>query len=189
MPNTYSPSERQILLDIAKQSIQHGLTEGRPLKVALETLPQALQQVRASFVTLELQGRLRGCIGMLAAVKPLAQDVANNAFAAAFNDTRFPQLSKAEFDSGALDIHISVLSPMEEVKFSSEEELLSLIRPGVDGLLLADENHHGTFLPAVWEDLPDKGQFLQHLKMKAGLPPNYWSNTLEVYRYTAESIP
>jgi len=122
----------------------------------------------------------------LEARRPLAEDVVQNAFAAAFGDPRFPPVTEPEVDK--LDIHISVLSPLEEMHFASEADLLRQIRPGIDGLVLEDGPYRGTFLPAVWESLPDKRDFLRHLKIKAGLPPDYWSNTLRVWRYTTEMI-
>jgi AmmeMemoRadiSam system protein A len=152
-----------------------------------ENVPAELREKGASFVTLTIDGDLRGCIGMLEACRPLAEDVAENACAAAFDDPRFEPLSRDEFDQ--LDIHISVLSAPEEIKFSSESDLLAQIRPGVDGLILQDNGRRGTFLPSVWEELPDKDLFWMHLKMKAGLPTTHWSDTLRVFRYTTEYFP
>ena len=114
----------------------------------------------------------------------LAKDVAENAVAAAFHDPRFEPLSIEEAEK--LEIHISVLSPPEELNFSSEADLLEQIRPGVDGLILQAGGRRGTFLPSVWEELPEKEMFLMYLKMKAGLPTDYWSDSLRVFRYTAE---
>ncbi|MBI9019809.1 MAG: AmmeMemoRadiSam system protein A [Verrucomicrobia bacterium] len=149
-------------------------------------LPAELMEQRATFVTLTSDGNLRGCIGMLEACRPLAEDVAENAVAAAFHDPRFPPLSRDEFDD--LQISISVLSPPGEMSFSSEADLLSQVRPGVDGLILQEGVRRGTFLPSVWEELPEKEMFFEHLKLKAGLPAGYWSETLRVFRYTTEYI-
>ncbi len=179
-------SERSILLKLARDSIGHGLQTGKPLKVKLSDYPSELTVDRACFVTLERQGQLRGCIGMLEAVRPLVEDVAENAFAAAFRDPRFPPLSEDELAD--LDLHISILSPSEPIDFKSEQDLLSKIRPGIDGLILQDGYHRGTFLPSVWEQLPDPKQFLLHLKQKAGLPPNYWSDNIKISRYTTEMM-
>lgn len=186
-PHSLPEESRRALLKIAAGSIEHALREGEPLKVDLAALPQELREVRATFVTLERHGQLRGCIGTLNPMLPLAEDVAHNAFQAAFRDPRFPPLSDREFRD--LDIHISVLSPSEPMSFKDEQDLLRQIRPGVDGLVLEDGWHRGTFLPAVWDDLPDATDFLKHLKLKAGLPPDYWSKTLKVSRYTAEYFP
>jgi len=116
----------------------------------------------------------------------LIEDVAENAFAAAFNDPRFPRLSADEFPN--LDIHISILSKPEPISFDSEAELLEKIRPNIDGLILSDEYQQGTFLPSVWASLPDKNSFLRHLKQKADLPVDYWSDTISVERYTTFSF-
>lgn len=181
---SWTETEQSQLLALARQSIVHGLETGRPLPVNLDDYPAALRQIRATFVTLERGGRLRGCIGMLEAVRPLAQDVAENAFAAAFRDPRFPPLSNGEL--AGLDLHISVLNPATAMSFDSEAALIAQLRPGVDGVILQEGGRRGTFLPAVWDDLPDPKQFLQHLKQKAGLPTNYWSETIKAYRYTTE---
>ena len=145
-----------------------------------------LQQIRATFVTLEIDGELRGCIGTLEAHQALVNDVAYNAHAAAFSDPRFFPLSEKEYPR--LDIHISILTPAEPMRFSSENDLIAQLRPGVDGLILQDGNHRGTFLPSVWEQLPEAKQFFTHLKRKAGLPMDYWTDSLQVYRYTTESF-
>jgi AmmeMemoRadiSam system protein A len=178
----YGENSRQILLQLARTSIHHGLTTGKPLFVDLKNQAQELIEERASFVTLETKGQLRGCIGVLEAVRPLVQDIAYNAFAAAFKDPRFSPLQKEEIQH--LAIHLSILSPAESISFSSEQDLLVQINPGIDGLILTEGNHHGTFLPSVWESLPDQEQFLRHLKIKAGLSEEYWSSTIKVSRYT-----
>ena len=177
---------QQVLLDLAKKSILHGLQTGTPLAIDLSGLPPELQALRATFVTLHKRGELRGCIGVLKAVRPLAEDIAENAFAAAFRDHRFPPVTADEFDQ--LVIHLSILTPPEPIVFSSEADLLAQIRSGVDGLIIEEGARRGTFLPSVWETLPNPKQFLRHLKQKAGLPADYWSETLRVYRYQAEGI-
>jgi AmmeMemoRadiSam system protein B/AmmeMemoRadiSam system protein A len=177
---------RQMLLNLAKNSIYYGLQTGTPLAVNVANYPQELCQYLASFVTLEKHQHLRGCIGMLEAVRPLVVDIAENAFSAAFQDPRFPPLAVDEFED--LKLHISILTPSEPIIFSSEADLLALIIPGVDGLTLQEGNHRGTFLPSVWEQIPDPVLFLQHLKQKAGLPADYWSDTVQIYRYRTEII-
>jgi AmmeMemoRadiSam system protein A len=179
--------QKKQLLALASRAIEHGLQTGRRLPVAAENYSGELVTDRASFVTLERHGQLRGCMGVLEAYRPLAQDVAENAFLAAFRDPRFPPL--AEHELHGLDIHISILSPATAMEFASEQELLQQLRPGVDGLILAVGGHRATFLPSVWETLPTPKQFLQHLKQKAGLPADYWSDHLKASRYTAEYIP
>ena len=182
----FSDSQKQTLLQLAKSSIKHGLETGQPLSVNLSEYDSELTEQGACFVTLKINDDLRGCIGSLEAYRALVEDVADNAFAAAFRDPRFPRLSDAEYDQ--LQYHISVLDKPQPMQFTSEQELLEQIRPGVDGLVLHDKHNRGTFLPSVWESLPDKESFLQHLKLKAGLSPNYWSDTVKVERYTVEDI-
>lgn len=181
-----SAEQRRFLLELARRSIRCGLDHGAPLAVDLTQLPPALTARRATFVTLEKLGRLRGCIGMLEATRPLAEDIAQNAYAAAFRDPRFPPLERGEFES--LDIHLSLLTPPEPLNAASEAELLALLRPGTDGLILEDRGRRATFLPSVWEQLPDPSEFLAHLKRKAGWPADWWSPTLKAYRYRAESV-
>jgi AmmeMemoRadiSam system protein A len=183
---TLSLQARETLLDVARRSIRHGLDRGTALTVSPEDFEPALRAVRASFVTLDRQGMLRGCIGHLEATLPLVEDVAENAFSAAFRDPRFPPLEDAEYDS--LELHISVLTPAEPLSCESESDLLRQMRPFQDGLILAEGIHRGTFLPSVWEQLPDPREFLRHLKRKAGLTDDYWSASLKVYRYETESF-
>ena len=183
----YPRAEQDTLLELACRSIIHGLEHGCPPKVSLDTLPSSLVAERASFVTLNTNdGHLRGCIGSLQAYRPLAEDISHNAWAAAFRDPRFPPLEKEEL--AGLDIHISVLGEAEQLEFGSEQVLLGLLRPGVDGLILEDDAARGTFLPSVWTSLPDPAQVLAHLRLKAGLPADYWSDSLRVWRYTTQSF-
>lgn len=174
------------LVQIAYEAISQGLEQARE-KVSTLGHIDGLMKKRATFVTLTIGGQLRGCMGMLAACRPLAEDVACNARAAAFDDPRFMPLSSEEFEQ--VDVHISVLSPPEEMTFFSEEDLRSQLRPGVDGLILQDGSRRGTFLPSVWDELPEKEDFLMHLKRKAGLPDGYWSGTVRIFRYTTEYFP
>jgi AmmeMemoRadiSam system protein A len=178
--------QQQQLLALAKGSIEHGLKTGRPLSVRLVDYPEALAEPRATFVTLTINGQLRGCIGMLEAVRPLAIDIAENAFAAAFRDPRFPPLNAAELER--LEIHVSILSPAQPMAFTSEADLIRQLRPYVDGLILSEGSLRGTFLPSVWESLPDPKDFLRHLKQKAGLSAGYWSDTLKMSRYSTDYI-
>ena len=177
---------QQRLLDLAKSSIQHGLQTGCPLKVNLADFPVELTEHRATFVTLHKNHQLRGCIGMLEATRPLAEDIAENAFSAAFRDPRFPPLADDELDK--LEIHLSILTPAEPVLFTSEKDLITRLQPGIDGLILEEGHRRGTFLPSVWEQLPEPEQFLRHLKQKAGLPPDYWSENIRIFRYQTEMI-
>ncbi|MGB5278765.1 MAG: AmmeMemoRadiSam system protein A [Gammaproteobacteria bacterium] len=177
---------RRLLRELAYSSIKHGLETGKPVSVDTSRYPAELQSKKATFVTLHQNEKLRGCIGILKPVRPLVEDVAYNAWAAAFTDNRFMPLSTNEFDG--LDVHISVLGSPEAIDFDSEEDLVQQIRPGIDGLILEDGFNKGTFLPSVWESLTDSQEFLNHLKLKAGLPADYWSDQIKVKRYTVEEF-
>jgi AmmeMemoRadiSam system protein A len=174
------------LLEIARASIKKGLC-GESLKIDVDAMGPALQILGAAFVTLHVDGELRGCIGSLEAVQPLVVDVVQNAHEAAFRDPRFPALTWPEFER--LTLHISVLTMPEPMDFDSEENLLQQLRPGVDGLILEEGHRRGTFLPSVWETLSDPREFFAHLKRKAGLPQDYWSDTLRVRRYRTIAFP
>ena len=174
------------LIGTARASIAHGLEHGRPLPVDLRYCAPEITALRAVFVTLEKSRKLRGCVGSLDAHEALVVNVSGNAYAAAFSDHRFPPVTETELD--ALDIHLSILTPSCEIDFRSEDDLLGKLRPGIDGITLVEGSRKGTFLPSVWESLPKPDVFLRHLKQKAGLPRDYWSATLRVYRYTAEVI-
>ncbi len=182
----FSPEERRDLLQLAMDSIQHGLATGRALEININSFPESLREQLACFVTLNRNSMLRGCIGHLEAQQPLVKDVAENAFAAAFRDPRFPALTEPEL--AGLEIHISILSPSDPIEFSSEQDLINQIRPGIDGLILDHHGRRGTFLPSVWESLPDAPSFLRHLKLKAGLSADFWSDDVRVLRYTTESF-
>jgi hypothetical protein len=184
--NALAPAQRATLMDVARRSIEHGLASGQPLVVIPSEYHLDLKAVRASFVTLQKNGQLRGCIGHLEAVQPVVVDVAENAFAAAFRDPRFSPLTAAEWPD--VDVHLSLLTPPERMRFSDEADLIGQIRAGEDGLILQDGPNRGTFLPSVWESLPNPVDFLIHLKRKAGLAANHWSDRVEVYRYHTESF-
>lgn len=181
-----SSEEQNTCHQVARESIQHGLSKGSALKVVVNNFSDSLQEHYASFVTLHKQSELRGCIGTLEAHQPLITDIAEHAYAAAFQDPRFPALQQNEFNE--IDIEISVLGKPERMTFASEEDLLEKIRPDVDGLILEYGYNRGTFLPSVWEQLPDKKEFLNHLKVKANLPINWWDNAVKISRYETFSF-
>jgi AmmeMemoRadiSam system protein A len=184
MPSTnyqLDPLHQTQLLQLARQSIEHGLATGVPVAVTSNEYHQELQHSGASFVTLHKNKILRGCIGNLEAHQPLICDIADNAFAAAFRDPRFPAVTGDELTQ--LHIEISVLTPKEPIAFTSESELLEAIEPDVDGIVLQDGNQRSTFLPSVWLQLPNKLDFLHHLKLKAGMSSDHWSPSLKAFRY------
>ncbi len=182
--------ERRELLALARSSIDAALSLGVPSNqpapfAAAQLLPE-LTVRRSSFVTLRRGDDLRGCCGTLDAPRPLAEDVWRNAWAAAFSDYRFPSLTAAEWPQ--MSLHLSLLTPPEPLDVTTEEQLLARLRPSVDGLILEGESARATFLPAVWEQIPEPAQFVRQLKLKAGWPAGYWSHRVRVYRYTTESF-
>ena len=176
--------QQQTLLDLAEEAIRHALEHGTPLRINSDDYEEALRQPAACFVTLQIRGQLRGCIGSLEAHLSMVEDVVHNADAAAFSDPRFPPLREDELNG--LELDISLLTPAVEMQFRSERDLISQLQPGVDGLILEEGYRRGTFLPSVWKQLPGPEQFLQHLKLKAGLPPNHWSENIRISRYTTQ---
>ena len=186
-PQSLTEPLKKTLLQVARRSVEHGLSRGAPLPVDAGDFPPELGRRGAAFVTLKVQGELRGCIGTIRAHRPLVEDVAENAFASAFNDGRFPAIARQEL--GGLDIHLSILSPLERLDFRSEADLIRQIRPGVDGLLIEEGGHRGTLLPSMWELIGTPEEFLRCLKEKAGLLENDWSPAIKVFRFTAQSVP
>jgi len=178
-------TDRRELLALARRSIELGLAQAR-LAPAPNPSSSTLSEYRATFVTLHEHDDLRGCCGSIEPRFPLAEDVWRNAWASAFADPRFQPLAPDEYPS--LDIHISVLSPLERVPVASEQELLAVLRPNRDGLLLARGEARATFLPSVWESLEDPVQFVRQLKLKAGWRPDFWSPDVDVWRYETESF-
>lgn len=170
-----------VLLTLARGAIAEQL--GAPTALPDISAPW-LQQPGATFVTLTQSGRLRGCIGSLEAHRPLWQDVRANAVAAAFRDPRFAPLTAEEWPRTRVEV--SLLSPQQPMQFSSEADALAQLRPGVDGVVLEHGRHRGTFLPQVWEQLPTREEFLAHLKLKAGLPAQFWADDIRLSRYTVD---
>jgi len=188
---TLSEEERKTLRGLARESIRHSLkrhplAKRNRLKVDPADYPPALRELGAVFVTLNLEGRLRGCIGSLEPRRSLVEDVVHNARAAAFDDRRFKPVSPSEFPR--LDVHVSVLTPLVPLKVESRRELLDILRPGRDGLLVEDPPHRSTFLPQVWESLPDPEDFLGELFLKGGLSRDHWSPTLRFHRYSIKEL-
>jgi len=166
------------LLKLARSEIASKLGHG----VSFPAQAGWLAEPGASFVTLTRQGELRGCIGTLEAHRPLGLDVRENAVAAAFRDPRFMPLSRVEFDE--IRVEVSVLSPSEILVVASEEHALATLRPNVDGVVFEYRHYRSTFLPQVWEQLPEPAEFMAHLKRKAGLPMDFWAEEVRLSRYT-----
>ncbi len=176
------------LFEIAARAIRHGLDHGRPAPAG--TFAEIPQESYATFVTLERDGALRGCIGSVVPHRPVADDVAHNAYAAAFHDPRFSPLTLADWP--LLTASISILGPMEFLPCANEADLLSKIRPGIDGLVIAALGprgmSHGLFLPQVWKVLPNARDFVAALWVKAGLAPKSWPDGLKIERFTTAGI-
>lgn len=174
------------LLHVAAASIEHGLAHGRPLAVDPKEHAPELGKPGACFVTLKKDGRLRGCIGSSQAHRPLVVDVADNGFRAAFRDPRFKGLTSDERQG--LHLSISVLSPASAITFKNEKDLLAQLRPGVDGLIIADGDRRALFLPSVWEQIKEPATFLAHLKVKAGLAADHWSEAFQAARFVTQEV-
>ena len=174
MPNTELGAA---LLRLARAAIGEQL--GKPAPAGASQA--RLQEPGATFVTLTQQGQLRGCIGSLEAHRALLHDVRENALAAAFRDPRFSPLAEEEFE--ITRVEVSLLTTPEPLAFRDEADFMAQLRPGVDGIVFQYGRHRSTFLPQVWESLPEPEQFMQQLKRKAGLPPNFWHETVSISRY------
>ena len=178
------PGARQAVLRTAATSIaaQLGLVEASPPEAT--DLRGALGEPRASFVTLTVEGELRGCCGTLEPARPLLLDVWSNARASAFCDPRFPPLTVREWRWSSLEV--SLLTPCERMEVASEQQLLLELVPGRDGLVLEWSGMRATFLPKVWEHVAGPRDFLRRLKEKAGLRADFWAADVQVWRYETE---
>lgn len=171
---------------MAAAAIEVRLAKSGMREPAIEGLPVELLAKRASFVTLTIEGGLRGCCGTLEPTRALALDVWRNAQVSAFDDPRFAPLEAREWSR--VDLEISVLSPLERLDVASEAELLRSLVPGAHGLLIAWRGTRATFLPKVWGHLREPPDFLGRLKEKAGWPADFWAADVEAWRYETESI-
>ncbi|MDP3743105.1 MAG: AmmeMemoRadiSam system protein A [Methylotenera sp.] len=172
-------STGEVLISIARAAIFDAF--GKPYDETAKDLPW-LHEKGASFVTLTQNQQLRGCIGTLEAHRPLLIDVKANAEAAAFSDPRFSPITEAELTH--TKIEISLLSAMQAMAFSDEHDALAQLQPGIDGVVFEFGRYRSTFLPQVWEQLPDADIFMAHLKHKAGLQSGFWDDEVKLYRYT-----
>ena len=176
----------RLLLQLALESIEFGLAHGRVMTIDVSAYPLALREKRACFLTLTDQGVLRGCTGSLEPDKTLVEHVVTSAYATAFNDPRFPPLSAGELDR--LTLELAVLGPLRPLDVGSEEALIAALEPGRDGVVLQVGAKRATFLPKVWEQLPQPRDFMRHLRLKAGLAEDYWSDTVEISRYRTDTF-
>ncbi len=173
----------QILVSLARREIAQALDLSAP---AVDQSQPRLQQHGATFVTLTQQRQLRGCIGTLQAYRPLLHDLKANAHAAAFRDPRFSPLQAHEVDE--TEVEVSLLSAMQPLQFRDEQHAWSQLRAGEDGVVLEYGRYRSTFLPQVWEQLPEVRDFMARLKQKAGLPASFWHEEVRLYRYTVQKF-
>ncbi len=177
----------EYLLKTARNTIQNALLEGTEEETPEADIPSVFEEKRGTFVTLTLGGNLRGCIGHIIAQETLLEGTKINALNAAFRDPRFRPLGKKEWEG--VKIEVSVLTDPKPLSYTNAEDLLSKLRPGIDGVILKKGFRQSTFLPQVWEQLPVKEDFLQHLCMKAGLDGNAWrKGDLEVSTYQVQAF-
>ncbi|MCH2206337.1 MAG: AmmeMemoRadiSam system protein B [Lentisphaerales bacterium] len=174
----FSREDQIAMLKLGRTSLEEKLLGNHPYQSGTIDVPNVMA---ATFITLTKNGQLRGCIGSLEAHRKLREDIIENTYAAAFRDPRFPTLKANELKD--ISISISILSQPQVIQFESEQDLLTKLKPGFDGLILTEGNKRGTFLPSVWEELPSAQLFLKHLKEKAGLTADYWSDTIQIERY------
>lgn len=178
----FTEEQGRLLTALARAAIAHEFNEPG----ATLPHPDWLDAPGAVFVTLTEGGKLRGCVGSLEAQRPLGEDVEHNARAAAFSDHRFPPLSHAELPR--VRVEVSVLTPATAMTFADEADALRQLRPGSDGVILEYGWLRSTFLPQVWEQLPEPRLFLSHLKQKAGLAGDFWAKDIQLSRYGVEKF-
>lgn len=177
---------RSTLIDVARMAVLSAVHSTPVIDPVPDAFPEPLQIRRATFVSLRAHDELRGCCGTLEPRRALVLDVWKSARAAAAEDSRFEPLRPAELED--LDLEICVLTPLTRLDVANQHELLAQIQPGTDGLYLKLGARRATFLPKVWESLPERTQFLRQLKLKAGLEDRFWSSEIEWFRYNAESF-
>jgi len=179
--------EKHTLLQIARQSLEAGVRGQKLMPLKLNAMSPRLKEWGASFVTLTIHGNLRGCIGALEPYQPLAEDVREHAISAALQDYRFPNVQPGELSQ--IEIEVSRLTVPVPLKYEAPEDLLEKLRPGIDGVLLRDGQRRATFLPQVWDKLPDPADFLDNLCYKMGAPSNLWRKKhLDVLIYQVEEF-
>lgn len=182
-----SLSQKQFLLRVARQALETAVNGGELTPIDHSSVDEVLLRNGASFVTLTRNGVLRGCIGTLEAHQPLVDDVRDHAVAAALQDYRFPPVNPDELKE--IQIEISCLTQPEELSYLNTENLLKTLRPGIDGVILQEGTRRATFLPQVWEKIPDPGEFLSNLCYKMGVSPDLWlRKKLRVWTYQVDEF-
>lgn len=187
MPDPLNQEERLYLLKLARQALEQAVLGKALSPLDLESQPPCLQEMGVTFVTLTLNGELRGCVGALDAYQSLVEDVREHAVAAGFRDYRFPPLTREELSE--VSIEISRLTPPRKIDYKDPLDLLKKLRPCIDGVIIRDGLRRATFLPQVWRKIPDPALFISLLCEKMGAPPDFWQcNPLEVWIYQVEEF-
>ncbi|MBW6465478.1 MAG: AmmeMemoRadiSam system protein A [Brevefilum sp.] len=187
MTHELTTTEQDILLTTARQALENAVRGDPVPQIELDDLPPALREPGASFVTLTIAGNLRGCIGALDPYQPLALDVQEHAVAAALQDYRFPRVKPAELPH--IQVEVSALTPRTRLEYQGPRDLIARLRPHIDGVILQDGLRKATFLPQVWDKLPDPEEFLSHLCMKMGGSGDLWrKKKLDVFVYQVQEF-
>jgi len=187
MTDKLTLEEQQTLLRMAREAMEHSVRGKKLPSLDYSTLSSHLREQGASFVTLTIRGQLRGCIGAIEAYQPLAEDVREHAIAAALEDPRFPPVREDELSR--IQVEVSRLTRPIQLEYKDAEDLLAKIRPHVDGVILKDEYRRATFLPQVWEKIPNPVEFMNNLCYKMGVNENHWRNKhLDVFTYQVEEF-
>jgi AmmeMemoRadiSam system protein A len=187
MKDKLTDQEKQTLLKLAREALQHGVAGHTMPALKPLQMTQSLRAEGASFVTLTIDGELRGCIGSLEPYQSLAEDVRQHAVGAALEDPRFPPVSREEIER--IKIEISRLTMPKPLAYADADDLLNRLRPNEDGVILRDGGRRATFLPQVWDKIPDKAEFLDNLCYKMGEAPDTWRKKhLEVLTYEVEEF-
>lgn len=181
-----SAQDGDILLNLARHTILEELgCASKPAKQLNKAAKLLQKECRGTFVTLHKHGQLRGCIGNIEPVKSIFQSVKDNAAHAAFNDSRFSPLSEDEVEE--IEIEVSILTKPEKLDYKNANDLVSKLRPGIDGVIVSKDRHKSTFLPQVWDNLKKPEDFLEQLCLKAGLPMDSWaSDSLDIFTYQVQ---
>jgi AmmeMemoRadiSam system protein A len=183
---TYTTEHKNLLLSLARESLDTYAKTGKSPSIDPSTIPKELTEKKGTFVTLTIEGALRGCIGHIEPVQEIYLDVIDNAINAGFCDPRFPELSQAEIE--VVSIEISILSLPKKLTVQDSDSICKTLRPRIDGVILEKDGHRATFLPQVWDELTDAESFLSELSHKAGLSPDSWKKGATLYVYQVESF-
>lgn len=183
---SYTDQQKSNILELARDAVNYAVRNNSVMPINLGSYDPFFSEIRSTFITLHSKGDLRGCIGHIMAIQSLAEDIADNAYSAAFRDSRFEPVFESELCD--LAISVSILDVPEPIEFDDEEHLLRQLRPHIDGVVIEDGGRCGVFLPIMWERFPDPTEFLSTLKVKAGMPRRQCTRNLKASRFTVEYV-